>query len=80
MPEDSKRARVLMQEKIRQARDQMAPITTEFEISREDMEKFCAAIVVDDLGATFVHLAAQIGRTPRSMQNGSTPKTKKRLV
>ena len=59
MPEDSKRARVLMQERIGQAREQMASVTTEIKISREDMDKFCAAIVVDDLGATFAHLAAE---------------------
>ncbi len=59
MPEDSQRVRVLMQGKIGQAREQMATVTTEFEISREDMDKFCATIVVDDLGSTFVRLAAQ---------------------
>lgn len=59
MPEDSKRVRVLMQEKIGQVREQMATVKTEFEISREDMDKFCAAIVVDDLGSTFVRLAVQ---------------------
>ena len=57
MPEDSKRVRVLMQEKIGQARAQMAPITTEIKISREDMDKFCSAIVVEDLASTFFLLA-----------------------
>ena len=59
LSEDSKRVRVLMQEKIREARTQMAPIVTEVKIPREDLDKFCAAIVDDDLGFTFVRLAVQ---------------------
>ncbi len=59
MAEDSRRVRILMEDKIRQARDEMAPISTEFTISHEDMEKFCASIVVDDLASTFVRLAAE---------------------
>lgn len=59
MPEDSKRIRVLMQEKIGQARDQMATFTTEVNISHEDIDKFCAAIVVDDLVSSFARLAAE---------------------
>lgn len=59
MPDDSKRVRILMQEKIGQAREQMTPVTAECEISHEDMDKFCATVVVDDLGSTFVRLAAE---------------------
>jgi lysyl-tRNA synthetase class 1 len=36
----------------------MAPISTEYTISREDIDKFCASIVVDDLASTFLRLAA----------------------
>ena len=57
MPDDSKRARVFLQEKTRQAREQMAPVTTEFTIPREDIDRFCAAVVIDDLGSTFARLA-----------------------
>ena len=59
MPEDSNRVRVLMQERIGQARKQMTTFTSEIEISREDMDEFCAAIIVDDLGLTFFQLAVQ---------------------
>ena len=59
MADDSRRVRILMEEAIRLARDEMAPITTEHTIPHEDIEKFCASIVVDDLGSTFVRLAAE---------------------
>lgn len=58
-PEESRRVRLLMEEKIRQARDEIAPISTEYMISRNDIDKFCAAVVVDDLASTFVRLAAE---------------------
>jgi hypothetical protein len=45
MQDDSKHARILMQEKTRQAREQMAPIVTEFTIPRDDIDKFCAIVV-----------------------------------
>jgi lysyl-tRNA synthetase class 1 len=57
LPEESRRVRVVMEEKIRQAREEMAPISTEYTISREDIDTFCASIVVDDLGSTFFRLA-----------------------
>ena len=57
MPEESRRVRILMEEKIRQAREEMAPISTEYTISREDMDKFCSSIVDDDLASTFFRLA-----------------------
>ena len=59
LSEDSKRARILMEEKTREARTQIVPIVTEVKIPREDLDKFCAAIVDDDLGSTFVRLAAE---------------------
>ena len=59
LADDSGRVRVLMQEKIREARAQMAPIVTEVTIPRVDLEEFCAAIVVDDLGSTFMRMAVQ---------------------
>jgi lysyl-tRNA synthetase class 1 len=55
--EDSERVRILMQEKIGQSHDHMVPIETKMEISREDMEKFLKAIVVDDLWSTFAKIA-----------------------
>jgi lysyl-tRNA synthetase class 1 len=58
MPEESRRVRVFMEEKIRQAREEMAPISTEYTISHEDIDKFCASIVVDNLTSTLVRFAA----------------------
>ncbi len=59
LPEDSKRVRVLMQEKIGRARDHMAPVGIEISITREDIEKFLKTVVLDDLGPTFVRIAAE---------------------
>jgi hypothetical protein len=59
LPEENKRVRIMMQEKIGQGRDQMAPIKTEIKIPREDMEKFLESIIVDDLWSTFTRIGAQ---------------------
>lgn len=59
LADDSKRVRILMQEKIGKAREQMASIEHKFEIPRETMEKFLAQTVVNDPGATFVRIAAE---------------------
>lgn len=57
MSKDSKRLRVLMQEKIRQARTQMPSIVTEVKVPREELDNFCEAIVDEDLVSTFTRLA-----------------------
>jgi lysyl-tRNA synthetase class 1 len=59
LPEESKRVRVLMEERIGQARDLMKPVETEISISKDDMESFLKVVVVSDLGSTFVRLAAE---------------------
>ena len=57
--DDSKRIRILMQEKIGQSKDQMASIGTEITIKKDDVEQFLKSIVVDDPGATFVRIAVE---------------------
>ena len=59
MLDDSKRVRVLMQEKIAQSRDNMAAIETEVTITRDDIERFVKAIVCDDVGLTFARIASE---------------------
>ena len=59
LSEDSKRVRILMQEKIGQAHDHMAAVGTEIKIPREDIEKFLKVVILDDLGSTFVRIAAE---------------------
>ena len=59
LSEDSKRVRMLMEEKIGQSHDEMTSFETEIKISRDDMESFLRAVVVDDLGSTFVKMAAE---------------------
>lgn len=59
LTDESKRVRILMEEKIGQSRDEMTSFETEIKISRDDMEAFLKAVVVDDLGSTFVKIAAE---------------------
>jgi Domain of unknown function (DUF4209) len=58
MPDESRRARILMEEKIGQSRAQMASFETEVQIPHEDIEAFLS-VVVDDPGVTFVRIAAK---------------------
>jgi lysyl-tRNA synthetase class 1 len=59
LPQENQRARILMEDKIGQARDQMKPVGTEFTIPRADIDKFAEAVVVDDLASTFARIAAE---------------------
>jgi len=59
MTEDSKRVRVIMQQKIGESKDEMRPIESEVIIKKDDIEKFLSAVVVGDLGSTFVKLAVE---------------------
>ena len=59
MPEESRRVRILMQEKIGQSHGQMKRVETEIKVSGEDIEEFLRAVVVDDLASTFANIAAQ---------------------
>ena len=68
LSKDSKRVRVLMQEEIQEARTQMASIVTDVKIPREDLDKFCEAIVDDDLVSTFVRLAAEFLPNKRTLE------------
>lgn len=68
MPEDSRRVRILMEEKIGQSRENMGSFPIEMKISRDDMESFLKYVVVDDLGSTFVRLASQFLPTRRNIE------------
>lgn len=57
LPKESRRLRIIMEEKIEQSRDEIVPITTEALIPREDMESYIQSIVTADLGETFARLA-----------------------
>jgi lysyl-tRNA synthetase class 1 len=59
LPDDSKRVRILMQEKIRQSRDHLVPIETGIEVSHEDIEQLVTRVVSGDLPSTFTRIAAQ---------------------
>ena len=59
MQSDAERVRILMQQKIREARGEMRQITHEITIPKLEMDAFVAGIVDDDPGVTFVRLACQ---------------------
>lgn len=59
LPDESRRVRVLMEEKIAQSRQEMRPIIIERPIARDDMEKFLQTVVVADAGATLARIAAE---------------------
>ncbi len=54
---ESKRVRIAMEEKIAQSHDEAGTFTFEQIISKEDMDKFIAELVVPDLGGTFAQIA-----------------------
>lgn len=53
LPEESKRVRVLMEDKIEASHAQMQPHTFEMKISKDDMDKFLDSVVTDKIGSTF---------------------------
>jgi lysyl-tRNA synthetase class 1 len=59
MPDESRRVRILMQAKIGEANAEMVPVGTEIKISFDDIEKFVNAVIVDDLGKSFVNIARE---------------------
>jgi lysyl-tRNA synthetase class 1 len=59
LAEDTRRVRILMQQKIGESRSEMGQIGHEVEISKDDIEKFLDSVVLEDLGQTFVRLAVE---------------------
>lgn len=57
LPAESRRVRVLMEEKISESRGLMRPITIERTIPAEEMEQFVASVVGPDYVTTFVRIA-----------------------
>lgn len=53
------RTRILMQQKIGAAGDNLQSFEHKIEISHGDMEKFLDLVIVDDLGKSFVHIARE---------------------
>ena len=60
LAEESRRVRMLMEEKIGQAAGEMAAIETEIKIPKDDIEKFLDSVVLADLGQTFVRIAVEL--------------------
>jgi hypothetical protein len=60
LSKESRRVRIMMEEKIGQSRDDMRTIVSERMIPKEDMEKFLASVVTSDLGSTFAQIAVSL--------------------
>lgn len=59
LPDESRRVRVAMEEKIAASHAQMTAYTFEIPITREDMERFLDSVVANDAGSTFVRIASE---------------------
>jgi hypothetical protein len=66
--DQSKRARVLMEEKIAASREQMQTFKFETTITTDDMEKFLAMVVVEDIGSTFVRIASKFVHARKKLE------------
>ena len=58
-PGEAKRIRIEMQKKIGELRDEMKSIGTDITIKKDDVETFLEQLIVDDLGQTFIKMAAE---------------------
>jgi lysyl-tRNA synthetase, class I len=58
-PEEAKRIRIAMQQKISESRDEMRSIGTDVTIKKDDVEAFLNHVIIPDLGQTFVKLAVE---------------------
>lgn len=58
-PEEAKRIRIAMQEKIGESRNEMKSVGTDITIKRDDVEAFLEGVILPDLGQTFVRLAVE---------------------
>jgi lysyl-tRNA synthetase class 1 len=68
MTSDHDRARRSMENKIAQAGEETTAITTEFRITREDMDQFLAKIVVEELTQTIVNIAGTFLSNRRELE------------
>lgn len=68
LADESRRVRILMEEKIGQARHEMKSIQTEIKISSDDIEAFLNAVVVENLGSTLARIASQFLPNRRDLE------------
>ena len=59
LKEERDRTRILMQQKIGEAGENLKSVEHRIEISEDDMERFLDLVVVDDLATSFVHLTRE---------------------
>ena len=68
MQAEAENARLLLERKAVEAKDQMVPITSSVEIPTEEMEKYLAAVVVDDAGQTLANIASDLLAKRKELQ------------
>ena len=66
--DEGARARILMQSKIEQSRDEMGKFETTFKVSRDDMENFLNGIIQVDIGNTFARIAVEFLPNRRTVE------------
>ena len=59
LPDESRRLRILMEEKIAEFQRDMSPMVIEQPIARDDMERFLTSVVVDSPAQTLARIASE---------------------
>ena len=57
MPADAERVRLLLEQKCGEAQEQMVPIESKIEITKEEMDAYLSQVVVEDPGQTLANIA-----------------------
>lgn len=58
LPEDAERIRVALEGAVRASAEEMGQVSVPFAITKDEMDQFVAAVVVDDLGQTLFNIAS----------------------
>jgi hypothetical protein len=58
LPQESRRVRVAMEDKIAQSRDELKPTVVAGTIQREDMDAFTESLLAEDVATTFARICA----------------------
>lgn len=68
LTEDSQRARISMEKKIGEARQQMAPIGTTITVTKQQMDEYLEILIVEDAGQTLVNIACEFLSNQRELE------------
>lgn len=68
-PEEAKRTRIAMQQKIGESRSEMKSFGADVTIKKDDIEAFLDGVILPDLGKTFVRLAVEFLPKRKTLEN-----------